>query len=191
MEAIQTYKSKKNPNQVLEIFQDEAPLSPREWDNIGIMLCAHRSYTLGDEQFQTGEGIDARIKELKPIVTIPLYLLDHSGLRIRTRDFTDCDPQQWDSGQVGYIITTEEKIKSMHGDTKLSDERVREILQSEVNEYDDYLSGNVFGYVLSENKTCNLDEDHKEELDSCWGFIGDIKDCLSGTNINLEEFEEV
>ena len=190
MEAIQIYKSKKN-NQILEIFQDDSPSSPRDNDNICTMLCAHKGYNLGDEQFTSEDDVDARIKELKPLAQLPLYLLDHSGLRINTEGFTDCDPQGWDWGQVGYIIVTKEKLDLMCGEDKFTKERLNEILLSEVEQYDDYLAGNVFGYKLSEKTTCSEDEVHLKEIDSCWGFIGDIDKCLEGTDIDLKEFEQI
>lgn len=34
----------------LRIEQDHEPESPRDWDNLGIMVCWHRNYKLGDEQ---------------------------------------------------------------------------------------------------------------------------------------------
>lgn len=34
---------------VLRIFYDDTPENPREWDNLGTMVCWHRRYDLGDE----------------------------------------------------------------------------------------------------------------------------------------------
>lgn len=34
----------------IKIYLDDAPESPREWDNLGTMLCSHKRYNLGDEQ---------------------------------------------------------------------------------------------------------------------------------------------
>lgn len=34
----------------INIYQEEYSESPREWDNLGKMVCNHRQYTLGDEQ---------------------------------------------------------------------------------------------------------------------------------------------
>ncbi len=34
----------------VRIIQDSDPMSPREWDNVGKMVCWHRRYNLGDEQ---------------------------------------------------------------------------------------------------------------------------------------------
>lgn len=44
---------------------------------------------------------------------------------------------------------------------------LKELLESEVKLYDHYLTGDVYGYQLFERDT---------KIDSCWGFIGDIRD---------------
>ena len=96
-------------DEVLNIKYDEDPMSPREWDNLGIMLCAHGRYNLGDEQFNDRESLDQRLEELDPVVKLPLWLLDHSGLWMQIGSF-DSDAQQWDSGQVGWIVATKKGI---------------------------------------------------------------------------------
>lgn len=37
----------------IRIESDDDPLNPREWDNLGTMVCWHRNYDLGDEQPST------------------------------------------------------------------------------------------------------------------------------------------
>jgi hypothetical protein len=50
---------------------------------------------------------------------------------------------------------------------------VRDILLEEVEVYDQYLSGDVYGFVLKELQTCPTCNDVNEEvIDSCWGFYG-------------------
>lgn len=44
----------------INIYQDDMAESPREWDNIGRMLCKHRDYGLGDPIEVTGKGRDRR-----------------------------------------------------------------------------------------------------------------------------------
>lgn len=34
---------------IINVFQDDNPESPREWDNLGAMYCFHRHYNLGDK----------------------------------------------------------------------------------------------------------------------------------------------
>ena len=41
---------RENDDVRLSIYLDESPESPREWDNLGTMVCAHRRYSLGDEK---------------------------------------------------------------------------------------------------------------------------------------------
>ena len=104
----------------VEIVYDTDPIDPREFSNLGTMVCAHSRYTLGDVQvgdkFIDGKPYFPDVESLKDyiqnnkhdIVSLPLYLYDHSGLTINTTGFS-CP---WDSGQVGYIYVTYEKLRS-------------------------------------------------------------------------------
>ena len=40
---------------LVRIKRDDYPQNPREWDNLGTMVCGHRRYCLGDEQAQNTE----------------------------------------------------------------------------------------------------------------------------------------
>ena len=146
----------------VKIIQDTDPMSPREFDNIGIMVCWHRRYDLGDIQpKQTPEEWNNAIP--KGSVVLPLYLYDHSGITMRTSKFS-CE---WDSGQVGVIIATPEKIRECYQIkriTKKTRERVVACLEQEVKTYDQYLRGDVWGFVV---------ENNGEHEDSCCGFFGD------------------
>jgi hypothetical protein len=154
--------------QTLKIYQDEDPGSPRQWDNLGTMVCFHDRYKLGDEHDLDTASFDGWsemhdhiVKELDAGVIFPLYLMDHGSLAMQTGPF-GC---RWDSGQVGFIYCTKGKILAEYGD--LSDESVNhaiDCLEAEVKTYDQYLRGEVYGYVIS-------DADGGE-VDSCWGFIG-------------------
>ena len=69
---------------------------------------------------------------------LPLYLLDHSGITISTRDFRD----KWDSGHVGWTYAGNKDIIKEYGD--LSPEsmaRAERLLISEVEIYDCYIRG--------------------------------------------------
>ena len=35
-----------NNGKVLEIYFDSSPQNPRNWDNLGTMVCLHRRYSL-------------------------------------------------------------------------------------------------------------------------------------------------
>lgn len=145
------------------IARDEDPTNPREWDNLGTMVCWHPRYTLGDLQPKGDpqEWYDAHVP--KGAIVLPLYLLDHSGLRIKIGSFHD----PWDSGQVGWIYVTREDVLKEYDRKALSEKvrrRVEDQLRAEVTIYDAYLSGNVLRYAIEE------DDYHVE---SCGGFFGD------------------
>lgn len=197
----------------VRIIVDNDSNDPRDWDNVGRMICWHNRYNLGDDHTydQAGfakelaceaqDGLEDRLDRLEnevyyklldrgydnPIgwatelvdakiakivdcavdagyVVLPLYLYDHSGITIRTGPFNS----SWDSGQVGYIVCDEETIqKEFGGDRDLAERALR----AEVSVYDDFLTGNVYGFIVEER---DGDEDSDwEHVDSCWGFYGD------------------
>lgn len=98
----------------------------------------------------------------KGFVVLPVYLYDHSGLAMSTTDFNDC----WDSGQVGIIFVSHEKIKEEYEVNSVDPVlrlQVEELLKGEVAEYDAYLRGECYCYELYEDG---------DLLDSCGGFTG-------------------
>lgn len=44
-----TIKKAENEKMILRIVQDVDTESPREWDNLGTMICWHSRYNLGDD----------------------------------------------------------------------------------------------------------------------------------------------
>ena len=177
-EPIRTYKK---GELVLRIWPDEDAEDPRNGDNLGTMVCFHRNYTLGDktgldfERFGGWDAVEYYLrKEEKAEVILLLYLLDHSGITMRTRSFHDVDPGCWDSGMVGFIYTTKKAIREMIGkDTvyKSDLEQAREVLEAEVKTYDQYLRGEIYGYTVVKPVKCEKCGHVEEEVeDTCWGF---------------------
>lgn len=96
-------------------------------------------------------------------VILPLYLYDHSGITISTGPFS-CP---WDSNQVGFIYATPEMIRKCYEVkriTKAIRTKVEECMQAEVTIYDQFLTGDVYGF--------RIEDERGEDLDSCWGFYG-------------------
>jgi hypothetical protein len=174
---------------VVKVHHDENAESPREWDNLGVMACWHRRYNLGD--VQPKEDPAEWFKENAPegSVVLPLYLYDHSGLTMSTGSFGD----KWDSGQVGWIVATPEAIRKnfmVKRITKAIRARAEEVLRSEVATYDDYLTGNVWGYTLDVSEACEAcgsKVPKSEGSDSCWGFIGSDPSTLDAMKEHVEE----
>lgn len=97
-------------------------------------------------------------------VILPLYLYDHSGITMNTTGFS-CP---WDSGQVGWIYADADCIKKEYGKvTPETINKARTVMNGEVETYDYYLTGQCYGFQLFEGDV---------ETDSCWGFLGAIRD---------------
>jgi len=162
----------------IEVIQDESPSSPREDDNLGTMVCFHGRYDLGDKHnYKSGDynGWDEMekniIKNENVGVILPLYLYDHSGITISTSPFS-CN---WDSGKIGFIFISKEKMLKEYGGkivTQTLKDKVTGYLKGEVETYDQYLTGDVYGYRVSEVTTCSEGHEHETEVDSCWGYYG-------------------
>lgn len=153
----------------LDIIRDESPESPREWDNLGSMACWHRRYRLGDRHNYRDSRAFADAVNRNAVI-LPLYLFDHSGLTISTSNasFRTCDPSGWDWGQVGFIYVPYANIRQTFGVQRISRHlraRVEDMLCAEVQVYNQYLQGEVYGFTLTDRHT-------GETIDSCWGFYG-------------------
>lgn len=201
----------------IRICVQKAPWNPRkECGHIGTMACWHRRYTLGDEQPKVspseytyalaravddtlpswGDATDADAQRAHEVFTaqylsLPLYLYDHSGITMSTTPFS-CP---WDSGQVGFIYVSRKRAAEEWGEDYI-DVRVLAGLVAEVEVYDQYLTGDVYGYEIEEAESFekkSLKTGFTEELDEwndydrCGGFYGSDPE-KNGMLGNIESF---
>jgi hypothetical protein len=99
----------------------------------------------------------------KDCLYLPVYIYDHSGITINTTGF-HCP---WDSGQFGFIYVAKEKVRSEYSVKRISKKlrsRIYDYLRAEIETYDNYLTGAVYGYIVT--------DEEGEEVDSCWGYYG-------------------
>lgn len=108
---------------------------------------------------------------------LPLWLYDHSGITMSCGERNYPYNDQWDSSQVGWIIALkEETIKWTGANEDNWREKARDNMKSDVEIYDRWLCGDVYGYTLYTRDT--PDEEWTETDDSCWGFYGsDLVGC--------------
>jgi len=122
----------------------------------------------------------------KHFCVLPLFLYDHGGITMSTGRFS-CP---WDSGQVGYIYVSLEEcqanwmvpdagwkhpLQDHEGNSLTMYEYAERLLKGEVETYDNYLTGDVYGFIIEQRETVenDIDDDPEwEEVDSCWGFYG-------------------
>lgn len=147
------------------IYYDTDTLNPRkDWDNLGKIVS--RKLT-SDVNFKFSGDRETDIERLKQefgaTVILPIYMYSHGGETINTTGFS-CP---WDSGQVGWIFATTEDICKEYNCKRVNPairHRVAQILIGEIETYDQYIRGEVYGYELFD-KTGNV-------IDSCCRIYG-------------------
>jgi hypothetical protein len=166
--------------------------SSREWDNLGAIICWHRRDWFGDSTvgqrqhakqsgckyyFDSQEDLKAAL-DSGAYIFRPVYLYQHSGESVSCFPFGD----RFDSGQVGYIIVSKQDIYKEYGVKRVS-ARVRAlvlgVLKSEVDCYNQYLTGDIWGYQIT--------GPGGESLDSCWGFYG-LDDCYNEARAVVDSY---
>ena len=160
------------------------------------------------------EELEKKVLEPDFVVMVPLNLYDHSGLSISTSNrYPYNDPwdagcvgyayitkekamkelREYEVDENGNRIRIEHKhdngnVTYSYKTKPLTDEtwraRAREVIDAEVETYDQYLRGDVYGYILEKEviveekcpccgEVIKTYTEMKEE-DSCWGFYGDV-----------------
>lgn len=243
-----------------------------ECTNVGAWVAFHRRYRLGDKDAsadlqalltrhnvvdEAGDEYNARDPgdvarffgsdgpEKLGMIYLPVYIYDHSGVEVRAGEPFSC---KWDSGQVGYIYTTEERWRERRwsedpnrswcqtcglrltreaggpwtGDPSpmnpstaaqlacshvawdptppYSREAVEEELRKEIELYNTWQQGDLFGYrVFVRPHPLDLDPgpakltvnnvDELAEEDACFGFLGRkaLDDELASTVAHLKK----
>lgn len=195
MKKENAVESKEVGNYTVSVFPDDSAESPRDWDNMGHMVCFHGRYELGDktdlktDDFNSwGELQEHLVKVEGAVVILPLFLYDHSGLRMKVGSFQGLLSQghaEFDSGQVGFIYATKKDILDNFLKKKLTKKLIAQAtknLESEVKTYDQYLCGDVYGY--------QVDGPDGEHADSCWGYYG-VEDAMAeGVSVAESHIED-
>lgn len=136
-----------------------------------------------------------KLLERNGVVALDLHCYEHGGITMSCSSGYPYN-DRWDGGQAGWIYTTKEEvlkcggmIKSDKGNyVKVTERNWKNAaytwMRGEVEMYDQYLQGEVYGYIIDEldmddqasleSKLNVLDEDElewNEHTDSCWGYF--------------------
>lgn len=161
MDAIETinYKGYK-----INIYQDDDPLDPAEWaDGSGFLVHYHRDCKI-ENRYVTREEIsdwyngDNSLEKKYWIFPVSSYI--HSGVVLSLGSGRNFPDQRWDVSHVGAVL-----IKR---DRKLRKEKARKWAEGIVEEWNQYLWGEIYGYMI--------EDEEGEEEGGCWGFYGNYND---------------
>ncbi len=147
----------------IKIIADSDAQPPDEDGDDGRFIVTTRNRYF--EKLHNGNDAQACMEDkelVKKYWTFPLYMYAHSGVALslgREYPFND----EWDSGQVGFVFMAKSEWKYRERDTKGCWGALRSA-QSYVEACNQYLSGDVWGYVI--------EDADGSDVDSCWGFYG-------------------
>ena len=165
----------------LRTVQDENAEAPNEWGDDAVFLVTknHRYFSVeAPEGWSLGRVCEMSKGDMKNFVAFPLYAYIHSGVALslgQEYPFND----QWDSCRIGYVV-----VKKAGFGTECD---LREVAAGFVTTWNQYLSGDVWGYQIVRIDTCDLGHTHEEVVESCYGFYGH-EYCLSEGKIALDYF---
>ena len=133
----------------IKIFQDDTPITPDEsGDNSLFLVASHRQFCVKGPN--GGYGVTSHW-------TFPLEAYIHSGVVLALASEGNFPDRAWDVSQLGAVYVSREYWKTRA--------KARTAALSLISEWNNYLSGNVYGYKI-ENAA-------GDEIESCWGYSGD------------------
>ena len=184
----------------IAISQDDDAESPREWDNLGTMVCWHSRYDLGDEQPKECDPWDYMLATLDTILKdthMPSLRDELEALLHRWWDGDDIPREEVEVEFDKHFVRLPLYLYDHSGITMScapfscswdsgqvgfiyahrskqhelgKGHTLEEVLKAEVEVYDQYLTGDVWCY--------RIEDKDGDTIDSCCGFYGE-EDCMS------------
>ena len=179
MESTARYRNADNTEEVA-IYRDEGGSSPIVEETWFRFVVASKRYDLGHDQVDSVDELEEQVEEAKANgdTILPVYLEDHGrvGVSVGTGE--------WERN-FGAIFISEAGCKEFGIPSGSEIDQVR----AAIADYNEWLAGEVYGYIRYEIKRCDLGHEHATATDdSCWGFIGgDYVDLLSDAGVSTAD----
>ncbi|MCK9324186.1 MAG: hypothetical protein M0P69_01680 [Bacteroidales bacterium] len=150
----------------IEIFLDEViDGGPDDWEDDGLFLVFyHRDFNICRDKIVTKNELidhfyhDKKIDAAKDYHIFPASALIHGGVTVYIgKHDHQCDPGGWDSSFCGAVLISKKEFR-----TRMQAQKAADGL---ISTWNDYLSGNVYGYQITDAAG--------NDVDSCWGYYGD------------------
>lgn len=142
----------------LRIEQDEDAQSPAEFEDTEVFLIAnHRDFFVPPSKDERNFEVATVIEEQRK--THHVFMLEayiHSGVRLALAGEGNFPDRRWDVSLLGAVFVSKSEWRTRKAAYKAA--------QSKVEEWNTYLSGDVWGFIV--------EDDDGNQLDSCWGFYG-------------------
>lgn len=171
---------------VVVILRDECPFSPRgDWHLSTIVTNENRYRSPDENPFSSMEElITAVCKKKGEYIWDYVSRYEHGGVM-----YSRGKSQGWDNCICGIIFVSKEDVRKFYEVKNITQKVLKKVFDrfdSELEEYTNYVNGDVYGYRLY-----SLDG---ELIDDCWGFYEEPEGCLDYLGFkesDLEEAEEI
>jgi len=155
-------------NYRVKIYPDDDAEQPENDNDDTFLVYAHRDFTVLRNGFKTREvfeGVEHK-KTYKGYWVFKVYAYIHGGvsLSVETHDFPDA---RWDVSMNGFAL-----VKRQKG--SYTREKALPTAQAVVDKWNQYLSGDVYGYKIF---NLGLDGKKGDEVDSSWGYYS-LDECI-------------
>jgi hypothetical protein len=153
-DAIETWERN---GLTVRLYQDDQAFSPADWDNLGTLyLDTGRDQYDFAHPIEGGHSVAAWIRAHQiaghDLIMLTFHDYGSGGLSMReTHDLTDAD---------GFLVALPESIALLGVD----EDDIPRQLRGEMEEWQQYLAGDVYGYTLTTPEG--------NVLDSLWGLYG-------------------
>jgi len=172
-----------------KVLHDDDPMSPDDWDNVGTIYSNSRNYnpqghTMDEIMVETGVR-DSEMQIDPNYLFVRIYAYEHGGIALHHA--TGPRTCGWDERLFGVMAVHKDKAAKEFGDLTNPDnfEKVMKCLEGEVEDWDCYYQGCVYGYEVLDEDGC--------VVDSCWGFYDKpeevLKEAEAAANAIADEVE--
>lgn len=146
----------------IKIMQDVDADSPDTWGDDDVFLVYdHRQFYVERKGFEPKDIAEYGKSMYNGYHVFPVYAYIHSGVALSVGDHNFPDAR-WDVSMSGFMLVHKQKGWSWRRDKALK------IAEAECETWNEYLQGNVYGYVIEKNG-------QEFKHDSCWGYYGDYE----------------
>lgn len=161
------YEKKEHRGYTCRVVYDPDPTSPDDWDTLGTIYANSRNHNPQNhtlDEIMVEESDDAGLHIDPNYLFVRIYAYEHGGIALHAASGPiKCG---WDEYLFGVMAVHKDKAAKEFGDmTNVENyEKAMKCLEAEVEDWDMYYQGEVFGYEVLDEDDC--------VVDSCWGFYG-------------------
>ena len=140
----------------IKIYADDNGGSPKDWGDDGLFLVAdHRDFSVNGPKKEKPSACIEIYGKTHHVFGLEAYI--HSGVVLALSREGNFPDRQWDVSQLGAVFVSKKEFRLKKS--------ARKCAQGLIETWNDYLSGNVYGY--------NVETEEGSAVDSVWGFYGD------------------